>query len=107
MKGVGEKGTEDGALSRLRGQGRGLRGVGGEQEECPLDLGIQKAAALEGQAHGLARAVACVNVWALTRHSFFFTEFSSFNPTAGLGATSLSQVRPRSGLKVLCDPQSV
>lgn len=106
MKGVGEKGTEDGALSRLRRQGRGLRGVGGEQEECPLDLGIQKAAALEGQAHGLARAVACVNVWALTRHSFF-TEFSSFNPTAGLGATSLSQVRPRSGLKVLCDPQSV
>lgn len=26
MKGVGEKGTEDGALSRVRGQGRGLRG---------------------------------------------------------------------------------
>lgn len=71
MKGVEEKGTEDGVLSRVRGQGRGLRGVGGEQEECPLDLGIQKAAALEGQAHGPARAVAfrgCVGPYQALLH---------------------------------------
>lgn len=46
--------------------------MGGEQEECPLDLRIEKAAALEGQAHRLAGAVACMGVWFLTRHSFFF-----------------------------------
>lgn len=106
VKGI--RGEGDGGWSPEQAQrsGRGLQGVGGEQEERPLDLRIQKAVAL-GQARGRAGAVACMGVWFLTRHSLFFTEFSSFNPTAaGLGATNLSQVRPRSGPQVLCDPKA-
>lgn len=66
--------------------------MGGEQAECPLDLGIQTAAALEGQAHGLAATVAYAG---------------GVVPYSKPGATSLSQVPPRSGLKVLCDPQAL
>lgn len=65
----GEKGTEDGIQSRLRGQGRGLQGVGGRIRGVSAVFGnLEVAGALEGQVHAVAGAVACMGAWFLIRH---------------------------------------
>ena len=89
VEGIRGDGAEDDVLSRLRGQGRGLQGMGGTTSGVSTGLGNLEEAG----------AVACVGSWLLTRHELCLSQVLALLTCNRPGTTSLSQVQPSLGLR--------